>query len=49
MFSAITVSRTFLKMVVGTRLARWEWAWNAGERKATTRPPRRRTAETGGG
>ncbi len=31
MFSAITVSRTFLKMIVGTPLARNAWLWNATE------------------
>jgi preprotein translocase subunit SecD len=31
MFSAITVTRTFLKMVVGTRLARSHWLFNAEE------------------
>jgi preprotein translocase SecF subunit len=33
MFSAITVSRTFLKMVVGTPLARRPWLWNAEEER----------------
>lgn len=33
MFSAITVTRTFLKMVVGTRLARNQWLFNAEEVK----------------
>ncbi|MGK2964688.1 MAG: protein translocase subunit SecD, partial [Tepidiformaceae bacterium] len=33
MFSAITVTRTFLKMVVGTRLAKNPWLFNAEERK----------------
>jgi protein-export membrane protein SecD len=47
MFSAITVTRTFLKMAVGTPLARWHWGWNAEERRAAA--PRARTAETGGG
>ncbi|MGD9932652.1 MAG: protein translocase subunit SecD [Dehalococcoidia bacterium] len=46
MFSAITVTRTFLKMIVGTPLARNHWLWNAEERKAE---PSRRRAETGGG
>ena len=31
MFSAITVTRTFLKMIVGTRLARNPWLFNAEE------------------
>jgi protein-export membrane protein SecD len=46
MFSAIIVTRTFLKMLVGTPLARRHWLWNAEERRATLRG---RTAETGGG
>ncbi|MEZ4493665.1 MAG: protein translocase subunit SecD [Dehalococcoidia bacterium] len=33
MFSAITVSRTFLKMLVGTSLARNPWLWNASEER----------------
>ncbi len=33
MFSAITVTRTFLKMVVGTPLARNHWLFNAEETK----------------
>jgi protein-export membrane protein SecD/preprotein translocase SecF subunit len=33
MFSAITVSRTFLKMLVGSPLARNEWLWNASEER----------------
>jgi preprotein translocase subunit SecD len=47
MFSAITVTRTFMKMAVGTPLARWHWGWNAEERRAAA--PRIRHAETGGG
>lgn len=49
MFSAITVTRTFLKMLVGTPLARVHWLFNADEvhRKAVAPPARR--AETGGG
>jgi protein-export membrane protein SecD len=49
MFSAITVTRTFLKMIVGTRLARNHWLFNADERKAGA--ARRRPAEqaSGGG
>ena len=31
MFSAITVTRTFLKMIVGTPLARIHWLFNAEE------------------
>ncbi|NUQ54613.1 MAG: protein translocase subunit SecD [Dehalococcoidia bacterium] len=34
MFSAITVTRTFLKMVVGTPLARNHWLFNAEETKS---------------
>lgn len=33
MFSAITVSRTFLKMLVGTPMARNAWLWNAEEER----------------
>jgi len=41
MFSAITVTRTFLKMVVGTRLARNGWLFNAVEtRRGDTQPGR---------
>ncbi len=47
MFSAITVTRTFLKMVVGTRLARNHWLWNADERREAA--PRGRTAESRSG
>lgn len=47
MFSAITVTRTFLKMIVGTPLARNHWLFNAEERRTTR--IRGRTAETGGG
>lgn len=43
MFSAITVTRTFLKMVLGTRLAKSHWLFNAEESK---RPPSARTART---
>ena len=42
MFSAITITRTFLKMIVGTPLARNHWLWNADEKKK--RAPRGRTA-----
>ena len=38
MFSAITVTRTFLKMVQGTGLARNHWLWNAEEVKRSARP-----------
>ena len=38
MFSAITVSRTFLKMVVGTPLARNHWLWNAEEERRRDEP-----------
>lgn len=44
MFSAITVTRTFLKMVLGTPLARNHWLFNAEEVKRTT-PAARRAAE----
>jgi preprotein translocase subunit SecD len=47
MFSAITVSRTFLKMIVGTPLARNHWLWNAEEAKRGT--PRGRAAESESG
>jgi preprotein translocase subunit SecD len=47
MFSAITVTRTFLKMVVGTRLAKSAWLFNAEEVKRSPRATR--PAETGGG
>jgi preprotein translocase subunit SecD len=36
MFSAITVTRTFLKMILGTPLARNHWLFNADEQKRTT-------------
>ena len=36
MFSAITITRTFLKMLVGTRVARNSWLFNAEERKGGT-------------
>ena len=35
MFSAITVTRTFLKMLVGTPVARSHWLFNAEEQKRT--------------
>lgn len=37
MFSAITVTRTFLHMVQGTRLSRIHWLFNAEEQKAAPR------------
>jgi preprotein translocase SecF subunit len=37
MFSAITVTRTFLKMIVGTPLARNRWLFNAEETRAQVR------------
>jgi preprotein translocase subunit SecD len=43
MFSAITVTRTFLKMVLGTPLAKSHWLFNAEEVKRTA--PARRAAE----
>jgi preprotein translocase subunit SecD len=36
MFSAITVTRTFLNMILGTPLARNHWLFNADEQKRTT-------------
>ncbi len=47
MFSAITVTRTFLKMIVGTPLARNHWLFNAEERKASA--PRGSSPELRGG
>lgn len=47
MFSAITVSRTFLKMVVGTPLARSHWLFNAEETKVAPRV--RKPVEAAGG
>ena len=38
MFSAITITRTFLKMIVGTRIARNPWLFNAEERRREDRP-----------
>lgn len=43
MFSAITVTRTFLKMIVGSPLAKNHWLFNAEETKAAT-APRTKTA-----
>ena len=48
MFSAITVTRTFLKMIVGTPLARNHWLFNAEERKGKA-PVRGGTPELRGG
>ncbi len=48
MFSAITVTRTFLKMIVGTPLAHRPWLWNASERRRSAAAAGR-MAETGGG
>jgi preprotein translocase subunit SecD len=47
MFSAITVTRTFLKMVIGTPLAKSGFLFNASEQSAQGRP-RRRIAEAAG-
>ena len=47
MFSAITVTRTFLKMVVGTPLAKNHWLFNAEETRAAA--PSGRPAESGRG
>lgn len=43
MFSAITVTRTFLKMILGTPLARNHWLFNASE--VRRRPAAARTAQ----
>lgn len=48
MFSAITVTRTFLKMVLGTPLAKSHWLFNAEETKLATPSTRRTTAEARG-
>ena len=48
MFSAITVTRTFLKMVLGTPLARSHWLFNAEEVKHATPRSRRTAAEARG-
>ncbi|MFN0096708.1 MAG: protein translocase subunit SecD [Dehalococcoidia bacterium] len=47
MFSAITVTRTFLKMVVGTPLAKNHWLFNAEEKKRLS-PRSEKVAEPGG-
>ncbi|GAB4337642.1 MAG: protein translocase subunit SecDF [Dehalococcoidia bacterium] len=39
MFSAITVTRTYLKMIVGSRFARSAWLFNAEETRSTTTGP----------
>ena len=44
MFSAITVTRTFLKMILGTPLARNHWLFNAEEVKRASVSPRRGAA-----
>jgi preprotein translocase subunit SecD len=48
MFSAITVTRTFLKMVVGTPLARSHWLFNASETGLAPSTSRRATGTRGG-
>lgn len=45
MFSAITITRTFLKMVLGTPLAKSHFLFNAEEVKRTTPAARRAAAE----
>jgi preprotein translocase subunit SecD len=47
MFSAITVTRTFLKMVVGSPLAKNHWLFNAEEQKRGPRPAARVEAQEG--
>ena len=46
MFSAITVTRTFLKMILGTPLARSHWLFNAEEIKRTPSASRTPAAAT---
>ncbi len=46
MFSAITITRTFLKMVVGTRLAKNHWLFNAEEQHLVTVPKGRMSPPT---
>jgi len=46
MFSAITVTRTFLKMVLGTPLAKNHWLFNADEVKRTAVPATRPATAT---
>lgn len=48
MFSAITITRTFLKMVLGTPLAKSHWLFNAEETKHAGPSARRTTAEARG-
>ncbi|MEP6871256.1 MAG: protein translocase subunit SecD [Anaerolineaceae bacterium] len=48
MFSAITLTRTFLKMVLGTPLAKSHWLFNAEEIKHETPRSRRAAAEARG-
>jgi preprotein translocase subunit SecD len=48
MFSAITVTRTFLKMVLGTPFARSHWLFNAEETRSSSAATRRTAAEAGG-
>lgn len=48
LFSAITVTRTFLHMVLGTRLAKSHWLFNAQETRHTAPPKRSRTVEVPG-
>ncbi len=47
MFSAITVTRTFLKMLLGTRIAKVHFLFNADEVKRTPRQTRRAAEVTG--
>lgn len=48
MFSAITVTRTFLKMLVGTPVAKKGWLFNAEETKRSDVPGARTAGSTGG-
>jgi preprotein translocase subunit SecD len=48
MFSAITVTRTFLKMILGTRLAKSHWLFNAEESRRTRVRGANTTAEVQG-
>ena len=45
MFSAITITRTFLKMVVGSPLAKNHWLFNAEETRRSKTPAARGAAE----
>lgn len=47
MFSAITVTRTYLKMIVGTRLAKSAWLFNAEEVRTSTAPSAGQSARRG--